>query len=217
MNKALLCIFWVVCCAAALSAQENSETENLKSSGWFVSDSDLKIEVPEGYYKKGKHDFSVKRLFKRKEEIDLIRTAEALYPDPAIEPEQEFLDPKLDSPPYWFTTMFDHTKIAYVITTRAIEYYAQISPATKLVGPGQKNTMISTSFKYEATVNQRSFFRYKDSEFKDVTVVVMKMSWDQYCGNLCAMGFGLKKLVVFNKEGNPILMLINDGSSAWVS
>ena len=91
----------------------------------------------------------------------------------------------------------------------AVRYYTEL---IKSFQRGEKHVLFTrATFAYVATVEHHNRFTFGDEEFHNVDVVKLWMNVDLYGGNLAALNFQKKRLVVFDKSGK-ILKL---GSSAW--
>ncbi|CAN5494710.1 hypothetical protein BH10ACI1_BH10ACI1_20660 [soil metagenome] len=77
--------------------------------------------------------------------------------------------------------------------------------------------MSKTSFSYLATIKYHDKFEIVGEKFENVNVVSLELSWAQYCGSLCAMGFSREKIIVFDKNNEPVAMFADIDGSVWVS
>jgi hypothetical protein len=100
----------------------------------------------------------------------------------------------------WWVGSFDGVFIPFAITGEALGYYAGLSQALREGHPEAYGTQPwkRSSFSYFAEVEHHELFEYENERFANVAVVKMKLGWSSWSGNLCALGFGGKRLVVFD-------------------
>lgn len=125
--------------------------------------------------------------------------------------------PPAEEAPYWSESSFDGVKIAGVISARAVIYYQAMSEAFRSGKSPTKIRMSETSFGYQAAARYHENYEIEGRKFTDVDVVILKLSWSQYCGSLCAMGFSKRKIVIFDKNNEPVAMFMDLYGGAWVS
>ena len=213
-----LLLFLGICWAPVFGQDEVQEFVKVP---FITSERDLKIVVKDESIDSKNHKSVIARTNASPAEVDLIRTAEALYPDLSkLDEKSPFKQievlPENETEPYWSGGSFDGVKIALTISTRALQYYHEMSATFRSDKNPTRITMNGTSFEYSAKVERRSQFAINTETFKEVRVVTMRLSWSQYCGNLCAMVFSTSKIVVFGLDGRPVAMYIDTGRT-WVS
>ena len=192
---------------------QTGDQKNLKKVAWIFSEKDFNLKIDEEKIAKGNHKSEISRQASTEPNKLLIKKAEALYPENSDSSKNGNYKPIDEENPYWSASTFDGIKIASVISTRAIQYYKEISQEFR---DGKKVTeinMSATDFSYNAEVQHYDKYEIADEKFSDVSVVKLKIEWSQYCGSLCAMGYNIGKTVVFSKDGEPIAVYIENG---WV-
>lgn len=193
---------------------------------FFVSHADKDLGVKSEVSKKDSHSFSIERKFNGEKQEELIRIAEAIYPqvtgeekhdfDPNKESEYEadrrkeggYVKP-IESKPYWSSSNFDGVKISKIISQRSIAYYRDLVLRYRTSQPVPYR-MNSTELTYIATVNSFGSTQVAGKTYENVSVVTLKIKWTQYCGSLCAGAFNTEKVVVFDRSGKPIALFIPD-------
>lgn len=222
MRKIPALVFVLLFSALFCSAQ--SIYYNVKKVDWAFSESDFNLNLSEEKIDVGSHKFQFSRQTANETELLLIRKAEALYPKETtpentgtVNKSGKVFEPEIETPPVWSTRPFDGVKIAKLISTRAIDYYRQLSSAYRNKHNPTRIQMKETDFRYWANVVHFDKYDIKREIFKDVYVVFMKMKWSQYCGGLCAMAFTREKFVIFDKNNEPVAMFIDTDQGAVVS
>jgi len=215
-------LFLATYCFAQRKENEYKKVE------WEFSDKDFSLNLKEEQIKKGKHTFETSRRFSSKTESLLIKKAESLYPKTAESEsrsptsdkdvyKEKIFSPTPEEKPFWSTSYFDGVKIAGVVSLRAISYYQDLTAAYRKNQRPTSINMSETSFSYSASVKFYDKYEIADQKFENVNVVLMKLSWSQFCGNLCAMGFSREKIAVFDKNNEPVGLFLNLDDGAWVS
>jgi hypothetical protein len=119
----------------------------------------------------------------------------------------------------WCGTRFDCTCIAYAITCEALQYYFDVTMAYR------KNEFSSSSgiriesstVAYLAEVKFYDSFEYRGEVYDNAYVVHLRLSWGQYCGDLCGLGFEKERFVIFNSDGTRRAILGDGPPSIVVS
>ncbi|MEP6902003.1 MAG: hypothetical protein ABJA66_09645 [Actinomycetota bacterium] len=218
----ILFLFSVFYCFAQVKENEYKKVD------WMFSDKDFSLNIKEVQIKKGNHTFETSRRSSDKTKSLLIKKAEALYPKeieqqnlpPTINKdlyEKDVFSPTVEEKPFWSTSSFNDVKIAGVISTRAISFYQDLLVAFRNNKKPTSIKMSRTSFSYSASVKHFNNYEIANEKYENVNIVFMKLNWLQYCGNLCAMGFGREEIVVFDKNNNPVAMFFNYSDQTWVS
>ncbi len=170
----------------------------------------------------GSFVIEIVRTFESGDQACLIGEAEAAWPE-----RQEILDligdekkqehaGVTDGPLWWFRT-FDGVRIPYAITEATLPYYLGLIEAFMAGDFSQAGgiTMKKATLKYSASVQHHESFAHEGRTFQDVDVVSLSLSWLQYCGGECAMGFGKERIVVFGPDGG-ILAVFGDGETPYI-
>jgi hypothetical protein len=222
----LFLIFVFMFCAAAQTPKDTLSRVEFTTSS---VDSDI---VEAGTSARNKHSYTINRLANSAEEKRLIRIAESLYPkveyvpnangetfDPNVQDANAYRKgyvPPVELKPYWTYSIFDGVKIAQTVSLRSLKYYRDLVLAYQL----NKNVpypMKSTTLKYTADVKKHDQFQIGADQFSNVAVVKLSLSWSQYCGSLCAMGFEIEKIAVFDANGKPLALYVPEHTPYWVS
>ena len=170
----------------------------------------------------GSYVIEIGRTFEDGEQACLIGEAEAVWPERqeildliGDEKKQEYAG-VTDEPLWWFRT-FDRVRIPYAITEATLPYYLGVIEAFMAGDFSQAGgiTMKKATLKYSAQVEHHESFTHEGSTFADVDVVSLSLSWLQYCGGECAMGFGKERIVVFGPDGG-VLAVFGDGETPYI-
>ncbi|MGE5180185.1 MAG: carboxypeptidase-like regulatory domain-containing protein [Bacteroidota bacterium] len=168
---------------------------------------------------------TVRREFRSPPEERLLRIAEETYPPTkavasiggGYKVKREDL---LQEKRLWWYDEFDGVRLPYAVTMDAVRYYLGI---TQALGRGDASRtrgfrMIATTFSYDATVSPGpTTYKRAGHTFEDVYVVTMRLAWSDYCGNLCACGFGLDRTVVLRPDGTVVWVFGDRKPSVIVS
>jgi hypothetical protein len=178
---------------------------------------DSLVEVLAG----GRFRATVVRSARTPRERELIAIAERLYPDLDVllrtardsadrerlarwaagvvhEPYRAPPRPAGNPADRWWLGAFDATWIPYAVTGGAVEYYLNrlrdlaAGRGQFHYAPGEERD--HGSFEYRATVR-------RGTEPGVAHVVELHISWDYWCGELCAMGFAHSRSVSFDAKG----------------
>lgn len=208
-------------------AQFGEEIDKFKKVGWKLSSTDFNLSVKFLSIKKGPHKIEISRKAANPVEQSLLKTAEALFPEETTaensetnnqpDYEREVFSPTMEEKPFWSTGSFDGVKIAEVISPRTIAYYQDVTNAYLKKQKPPSGGMLETSLSYSADIQYFERYEIAGEKFAQVHVVVMKLSWSQLCGRLCAMGFSRQKIVVFDEKNEPAAMFVNLYDGMWVS
>lgn len=153
----------------------------------------------------------VHREFRNPEEERLLRIAEEVYPPTkaVLSLADRHLDRKalLREKRLWWYGEFDGVRLPYAVTTDAVRYYLAITQAlargdrSKTGGFGMKQT----DFSYTASVSPGpTTYAKRGQTFENVYVVELSLEWSDYCGSLCACGFGLDRTVLLRPDGTLV-------------
>ena len=178
--------------------------------------------IPDRSHDDGSFVIEIARTFEEGEQACLIGEAEAVWPR-----RQEILDligdekkqehaGVTDEPLWWFRT-FDRVRIPYAITEAALPYYLGVIEAFMDGDFSQAGgiTMKKATLKYSAAVEHHGSYSHEGQTFADVDVVSLSLSWFQFCGGECAMGFGKERVVVFGPDGG-VLAVFGDGETPYI-
>ncbi|MBW2261215.1 MAG: hypothetical protein JRG91_04510 [Deltaproteobacteria bacterium] len=178
--------------------------------------------IPDRSFDDGDFVIEIARSFEGDDEACLILDAEAAWPERqdvlaliGDEKHQEWAG-VTDEPLWWFRT-FDDVRIPYAITEAALPYYAGVIDAF-IAGdfsPAHGIVMKKSTLKYSASVEHHESFTHEGRTFQDVDVVHLSLSWFQYCGGECAMGFHKERIVVFGPDGG-VLAVFGDGETPYI-
>jgi hypothetical protein len=178
----------------------------------------------------GRFRATVARSARTTRERALIATAERLYPDAATllgsardsayrerlvgtasgTPERPYkVAPRAAGNPAdrWWVDQFDATWLPFAVTGAAVDYYLNrlrdiaAGRGPFEYSPGQQPD--NGTFEYRATLR-------RGTEPGVAYVVEMRISWDYWCGMLCAMSFTHTRSVSFDANGR-VLRIAGDG------
>jgi hypothetical protein len=160
------------------------------------------------------------RRFANAKEEEMLRIAEAAYPIP-----HEIQWATRGSPGalipisrQWWCSDFDRVMIPYAITKGAVSYYLKATEEFKQGGGDPlRPKMQSSQFGYTASISRQETYSLGNNVLKNVYVVQMEMVWQQYCGPLCAMGFGASRTVILSEDGNVLAITGDKCTAALVS
>jgi hypothetical protein len=163
------------------------------------------------------YQIKIERIPKNALEEKLLQIAETTEPEPSeiekVCPSPRNTNQPLQSPdlPRWWCGSFDGIFVPYAITKNAVAYYLAVTDDFRQgnFDRSGKLKMKSSSLHYSASVDLRPSYTNGEKRLKDVYEVTMALSWSQYCGSLCAMGFSKKRTVILDKEGK-VLMILGD-------
>lgn len=104
----------------------------------------------------------------------------------------------------WWWNTFDDVWTPYAITGSAVQYFRQraydLTAAIVSASYGKGESRPHGEFTYRARVERLAPGQNGGASF----VVRMELSWDYWCGLLCAVGFGAERRVFFTAEGIPL-------------
>jgi len=188
-----------------------------------VSDSDLNLAIIKS---KPDSNSSFNAYIYRPEfkdgESSIVDIAESLYlPREIVSDSQENSFQTEDSvinyniKDLWWRDNFDGIRKPYSLTKSAINYYIG------LIESFRKNEFEeigvypqkSASFHYVVEIERRLTFERDGYVFKDnnrLNIVILTMKWESYCGDVCALKFEKKRIVVINDSGQ-VLAVFGDG------
>lgn len=154
------------------------------------------------------------QLIKEAEETQPVRENVLLVIGSPNKQEQIGVDP--EAPLWWYAT-FDGVRIPFAITADALTYYVNVIKAFEAGDFADSDgiNMLKAYVKYEASVEYAEVYQLGESVHHDVALVQMKLSWSQYCGPECAMGFFKNRTVVFSASGD-LIEVLEDGSTQYV-
>jgi hypothetical protein len=175
---------------------------------------------PEG----GSFTRTIKREFKNADEEALIKAGEAVIPDRA-EVLKAMRKPDLDSKEageaknLWWHATFDQVRVPYAITSDAIQYYSGLIDAFRKgdFSGSAKIKMLKANMNYVAKAEMQEEYEIEGKKFSAVYVVTLELSWSQYCGSTCAMGFQKKRVVVFDKTKKLLGVFLDGKTPFYVS
>lgn len=202
MKKIAFISLLFICFSSVLFAQT--------PTGYRIAEKEISAKFP-GISKKNKESYKVNisRQFAGKKEERLLNIAEAVYPTGDEKKKNCSDQAENSSPADWSCGSFDGVLIPYAVTKGAVIYYLQVTD--KFRRNAQTGVKMKTSaLNYSAEIKFQPDFELNEKKFKDVYVVSMRLSWYQFCGDLCAMSFGKDRTVVLDKNGR-ILFVDGDG------
>ena len=203
----------------------DAATEPAPKPEWIVADGKTAASLPKTVVPaddKAAYKVRIERDAKDAKFQALIEKAESLYPLPekVLVAARKPLGPAKGEL-LWWCKDFDGIRIPFAVTANAVVYYQN---ALQEFGKGDFSRshgikMLTASLGYSATAKDYDEWEYTDEttrkkeKFTKVSVVLLVLRWSQYCGNLCAMGFGKQRFVVFDPNGN-VLAIRGDGQAS---
>ena len=177
--------------------------------------------------KKFKREFtqSITRTFNNEFEEKLLKQAESIYPprDSVLKVTPEKYKNSIPSTGYWFYNIIDSIKIPFAITSHAVDYY---SKKVDELYKDSTSIIYSAKFIYKAEVTYYDTFSLEVDRinqfikqpysFNNVFVVEMSMEWGHGCGNLCCLAIWLKRVVVFDLQGNFLKVFYDRSASVII-
>ncbi|MCB1025894.1 MAG: hypothetical protein KDB79_15975 [Acidobacteria bacterium] len=214
-----LCIF-VFIAGGSAAGPANAP---MSDGDYFVADDEISIVLHEPKDNRPPYKVSIKRDFTGPKQERMLNIAEVVYPkaktiETACNPHFRS-ERNLDSKFRWSCGAFDGTFTPFTITKGAVAYYLD------LLSQFRRNdfqnsrgiVMSSASLSYHSSIRFVKAYRVAQKKLKNVYVISMKLSWSQYCGRLCAMGFNKERTVVLNNKGRVLEVEGDGGASMWVS
>lgn len=168
---------------------------------------------------------SIERISNNDFEASLIEKAENYYSprEDVVAVAGSWLD--VPTSGYWYYNGFDGVYIPYSITVDAVNYYSNL---IDLFNANKKNVFfITAEFNYLAKVTFYEDYTspsvnsvdepVNSDSYDKVYVVELILSWDQYCGDLCAMWIDKKRIAVFNQSGDLLNVYLDGPIQVLVS
>jgi hypothetical protein len=168
---------------------------------------------------------SISRNFNNEFEEKLLNRAESIYPprDSVLKFTPEKYKNSIPSTGYWFYDIIDSIKIPYAITSHAVDYY---SKKVDELYKDSTSIIYSAKFIYKAEVNYYDTYSLKVDRihqfikqpysFNNVFVVEMYLEWIHECGNLCGLSISLKRIIIFDKQGNFLRTFYDRSTSVLI-
>jgi len=179
--------------------------------------------VPDQGYEDGGFELDIARSYGTQVEADLVVRAEAEMPPRASviaaigDPAKQAQAGVVEGEGLWWLATFDGIRIPYAITDAALVYYTQVLDAFRHgdFEPSKGIVMQKASLSYTASVRHEESVEIEGRSFEGVDVVTMSLSWSQYCGGECAMGFHKERTVVFDAAGG-VVAVFGDGETPYL-
>ena len=191
----------------------------------LVSPTDLAIRLPATNWRGERYRVEISRKYNGEKENRLLQRAEATYPAKSVvvaaakAKRIKLSEVERDANFLWWLGEFDGVRTPYAITTGAVIYYRQ--KIREFRGGDFRATrglkMFSASLKYVSCIEHAAKFTQGKLVFRNVYVARMELQWDQVCGNLCAMGFDRKRIVIMKADGAVLSVIGDEKGSVIVS
>ena len=176
--------------------------------------------LPDSLDVKPPHMVTIRRVAHTPEERRALEVAERTDPPrDSVLAAMGHYDRRLDSlpsePRIWWTSSFDGVRRPYAITDAAVRYYLALGRAFRRGDFREVHglRMSSSSVRYVAAAERQAEIEVQGRRFRDVYVVRLELTWNNYCGNLRAMNVTAKRTVIVSPEGE-VLLIVGDGQ-AW--
>ena len=212
------------CSLAAGSVSAQAPAGYHVGAGVVIPDTLLQV------FSGGRFRATVLRSARTPKERELLSLAERLYPDPetllatardsaernklvamapgrAIEPYR--VAPRVAGSPSdrWWLDSFDATWLPFAVSGGAVDYYlgrlSDFAAGHNQFGFSATDGSDHGAFDYRATVRA-------GSEVGIAYVVDLRITWDYWCGSLCAVSFTHTRTVWFDSQGKAV-RLTGDG------
>lgn len=201
------------------------------SQSWMIYKPDLEKTISNISDKDGSHVVEITRRFDSPEEEELLRKAEAVYPNEEKISQDLFMNWRYYSQskailPYgeakWWTGYFDTILSTEIVTTSAVLYYQNLSKQLRQNDHKIKEnsfTFPSTELKYLSSIKKLKKYERGGKIFNNIYLADITLTWSQICGGLCGHGFTRNKVVVFDEKGNVLDVFLDDpkNNRSWVS
>jgi hypothetical protein len=181
-----------------------------------------KFKVVDQKWSNEQFGFEIARTYQSDDEAALIAKAEGALADEeaiiaTIGTEKLVAIGYQISEPLWWYQTFDGIRIPWAVTSDAVQYYLDVIMAFR---DGNFSdtlgiTMKKAYFGYEVSVNYLPKLQVGGLTVENVHMVTMKLSWSQFCGPECAMGFFKTRDVVFDSSGT-LLFISGDGATDYI-
>ena len=160
----------------------------------------------------GAHDIRILRIYSTTAEEQLLRKAESFYP-----PSARVMDESGEWVDRWWFTSFDGIKINDQVTRGALEYY--LATIRRFQAGDFEGTipMQASGLTFHSAIRRASTIVAGGTTYHGVYAAEIEIEWYQYCGNVCAMGFSRKRIVIFKSMGELIRVIEPESVSYWVS
>ena len=122
-------------------------------------------------------------------------------------------------PRLWWASGSGSVRWPYAITDAAVRYYLAVGRAFRAGDFREVRglRMSATSLRYIATTEREPEITLQDRTFRDVYVVRLQLTWNEYCGSLCAKNITAERTVIVSPAGE-VLLIEGDGKAiGWVS
>jgi hypothetical protein len=186
---------------------------------YHISQEALASELPWDTVSHGAFGYLIVRQANTVEEREVLRTAEAVYPEKRAVLDLAAEYPRAPSFPedelWWYTT-FDDVRIPFAITAGAVEYYIRKMEELERLGlpPEPRNAAPHGDLVYGAQVERRSVHEVEGQRFENVWVVTMNLQLKLHFGSLAALDFFKERVVVLGHD-RRVLAVLGDGPTRF--
>jgi hypothetical protein len=142
----------------------------------------------------------------------MLRTAESLYPPSArVAGDSGTLVDR-----WWFAS-FDGILVDMHVTRGAADYYLTTIRRFQAGDFAGTIPMQASGLSFRSSIRWADYIVAGDVGYRGVYAAEIEIEWYQVCGNLCAMGFGRKRTVILNSQGEWLKVVEPKYVSYWVS
>jgi hypothetical protein len=180
---------------------------------YYISSHDWSQALPDSSIDTtGVYDVRWTRRFHTAGEARLLRHAESLYPASARVAlgRGGFQD-------QWWLASFDGIRVASLPTRGAAAYFRDLAARFRAGDFSGTLPMLASGLDYVAAIERRGSLEIDGQTHRNVYVAEIRLSWAQYCGSLCAMGFERRRTVVFDHQGRVLQVIDPEFLGYWVS
>jgi len=191
---------------------------------YHISQDALALSLPYDKVSQGAFGYTIMRRANSVEEREILRIAEAAYPDSSAVIKMAADYPRRPSPDerdlWWYTT-FDDVRIPFALTAGSVDYYIRKMDELQRrefplpLPPPPFTTRPHGDLTYGAWVEHREAHEMDGRRFENVWVVTMKLKLNLYFGSLSALDFIKERVVVIDADGR-VLAVVGDGPTHWV-
>jgi len=202
-------------------AEKMADAGKRRSKGADNLGSQPKPELPDGFFRvpdqarlKGDYLYFVHREYSTFREAEWIRLAESQPPCP------DSTDSGV-APKYWYKPFAEPRKgnerlatpLVIAVTSDAVEHYVKL--ARDLVDPrtARKTKRSFTTKPLGTTLNYQVEVESEETR----ATVVLRLSWSEYCGNVCGWGSFTTRVVVVDTTTNAVLECYDNLLGTWIS
>jgi hypothetical protein len=122
-------------------------------------------------------------------------------------------------PRLWWARAIDGVRWPYAITDAAVRYYLALGRDFRRGDFREVGglRMSSSSLRYIATTERQAEATLQEHTFRDVYVVHVELTWNNHCGDLCALNITAERTVIVSPAGEVLLIEGDDTARGFRS